>query len=101
VTKLTGFSGRLVFQVEGKTVAILQVDEHRVELLGGGKGGEARAVGTCKSEDDVRKILNGELDAVVAALQGRLTFDGDMLFAMKVLRALRAAPRTGAPRAGG
>jgi hypothetical protein len=33
---------------------------------------------------------------VVAALQGRLVIDGDVLFGMKVLRALRAAPRPGA-----
>jgi putative sterol carrier protein len=95
VTTLIGFAGRLAFEVDGKTLLALQVDDQRIDVIGG-DGGEARAVAICMSEDDARKILNGELDAVVAALQGRLAIDGDLEFAIKVLRTLRAAPQAAA-----
>jgi hypothetical protein len=100
VTTLTGLVGRLAFEVDGKTVAALQVDAQRIDVTGGDAGNAAepsRSTATCPSEDDVRQIVSGALDAVVAALQGRLVIDGDVLFGMKVLRALRAAPQPGAP----
>ena len=103
LTTLIGLTGRLAFEVDGKTVAALQVDDQRVEVSVGdaGNAGEPRSLATCPSEDDVRQILNGALDPVVAALQGRLVIDGDVLFGMKVLRALRAAPQPGAPAPAG
>ncbi len=104
VTTLTGLCGRLAFDVDGKTVAALQVDDQCIEVVTGGtagKGGAPRAVATCVSEDDVRQVLSCVLDPVVAALQGRLVIDGDVLFGMKVLRALRAAPQPGAPAPAG
>ena len=96
VTTLTGLVGRLAFEVDGNAVAALHVDDQRIEVSGA-DGGQARAIATCPSEDDVRQILSGALDPVVAALQGRLVIDGDLEFGMKVLRALRAAPQAGAP----
>lgn len=100
VTTLIGLTGRLAFEVDGKTVAALEVENQRVEVTGG-NAGEPRSIATCPSEDDVRQIMSGELDPVVAALQGRLVIDGDVLFGMKVLRALRAAPQAGAPAPAG
>jgi hypothetical protein len=98
VTSLTGLLGRLAFEVNGKAVATLYVDDERIDVTRGhgDNGGEPRSIVTCLSEDDVRQVLTGELDLVVAALQGRLVIDGDVLFGMKVLRALRAAPQPGA-----
>jgi putative sterol carrier protein len=102
VTTLIGLTGRLAFEVDGETVAALQVGDERIEVTGSDAddadgAGEPRSLVTCPSEDDVRQILSGALDPVVAALQGRLVIDGDVLFGMKVLRALRAAPQPGAP----
>ena len=97
VTTLSGLVGRLAFEVDGKAIAALHVDEQRIDVVFGANGGAARAVVTCLGEDDVRQVLSGALDPVVAALQGRLVIDGDVLFGMKVLRALRAAPQPGEP----
>jgi hypothetical protein len=96
VTTLTGLVGRLAFEVDGSTVAALHVEDQRIDVSGD-DGGQARAIAACPSADDVRQILSGALDPVVAALQGRLVIDGDLEFGMKVLRALRAAPQPGAP----
>lgn len=104
VTTLIGLAGRLAFEVDGKPVAALEVEDQRIEVFGSGSIGSAgapRSLATCRSEDDVRQILSGALDPVVAALQGRLVIDGDVLFGMKVLRALRAAPQPGAPAPAG
>ena len=105
VTTLTGLVGRLAFEVDGKTVAALQVDDQRIDVTGGdaGDGGEPpRSIATCLSEDDVRQVLSGVLDPVVAALQGRLVIDGDVLFGMKVLaRPAGRATAEGAGPAGG
>jgi putative sterol carrier protein len=103
VTSLTGLLGRLAFEVDGNTVAVLFVDEQRIDVAAGSgsNGGEPRSIVTCLSEDDVHQVLSGMLDPVVAALQGRLLIDGDVLFGMKVLRALRAAPHRGAPAPAG
>jgi hypothetical protein len=90
VTALAAPSGRMAFQVDGNTVTVLQIDDQRIEVVG--NGGEPRGLALCKSEDDVRALLRGDLDAIVAALQGRLTLGGDVLFGIRVMRALRAAP---------
>ncbi len=56
VTTLIGLTGRLAFEVDGKTVAALQVDDQRIEVTGGdaGNAGQPRSLATCPSEDDVR-----------------------------------------------
>jgi len=46
---------------------VLQIDDERIEVVGG-DGGEPRGLALCKSEDDVRALLRGDLDAIVAAL---------------------------------
>jgi putative sterol carrier protein len=80
--------------VDGRTIGVLQVDDGRVEMVGPGAPVQASVV--AKSQDDIQKILRGELNLVVAALQGRLAMDGDTMFALKVLRGLLA----GSPVAG-
>jgi len=101
VTTLNGLIGRLVFEVDGEAVAALQVEDESIAVTGGNAGEPWRSIVTCPSEDDVRGIVSGALDPVVAALQGRLVIDGDVVFGMKVLRALRAAPHPGAPAPAG
>jgi len=99
VTTLTGLAGRLTFEVAGEPVAALQVEDESIAVTGGTAGETSRAIVTCPSEDDVLQIVRGALDPVVAALQGRLVIDGDVLFGMEVLHALRAAPHPGASAA--
>ena len=100
VTTLTGMVGRLAFDVDGKTVAALQIEDERIAVTAGNAGEPWRSVVTCPSEDDVRQIVSSALDPVVAALQGRLVIDGDVVFGMAVLRALRAAPHPATSAAG-
>jgi len=76
--------------VNGRPVAIITVDDGAVTLTGG--GGDAQAVLVCDSEEDAMAILRGELNPVVAALQGRLTVEGDITLAMKTLSGMRGAP---------
>ena len=55
----------MAFQVDGNTVTVLQIDDERIEVVGG-DGGEPRGLALCRSEDDVRALLRGDLDAIVA-----------------------------------
>jgi len=87
---LEGVSGRLGFEVDGRTVTVLQIDDGRVELVQDPAPVNARVI--WKNQDDIEKFLRGDLNAVVAALQGRLALDGDMAFAIKVVHGMRAAP---------
>ena len=43
VTTLTGLLGRLAFEVDGKTVAALHVDDQRIDVTGGAGGRRRRA----------------------------------------------------------
>jgi hypothetical protein len=86
--------GSAVFNVGGKS--LLAVDVRG----GSGKlttkvGGAPRVVTTLDSKEVLDGIVDGQLHPVVAALQGRLAItDGDRVFALCVLLALRAsAPR--------
>ena len=97
---LEGIRGRLGFELDGRTVAVLEVQDGHIAIVEDGEPANARVI--WKREDDIKKFLGGELNVVVAALQGRLVLDGDALFAIKVLHGLRAAPPLAArPSEGG
>jgi putative sterol carrier protein len=87
--QLAGLRGRLKIDAGGKTVGVLQVDDGRVQLSPDTESPEAAII--CSAEDDVAKIVRGELNPVVAALQGRLAIHGDRIFAIKVVLGLAAA----------
>ena len=68
-----GITGRLGFEVNGR-MAILQIDDGRTELVT--DGGPVQAKLLCRSEEDFRKLASGELNPLVASLQGRLAIEG-------------------------
>jgi putative sterol carrier protein len=92
--QLAGLHGRLKIDAGGKTVGVLQVQDGKVELSSDGASAEARIV--CGAAEDVAKIVRGELNPVVAALQGRLSIHGDRIFAIKVVLGLAAAAKNAA-----
>jgi putative sterol carrier protein len=89
VEDLAGVSGRLAVEVDGKTVGELVIDDGHVEL--GGNGAPTQGVVGFKSAEDLWKVLRGQLNPVVASLQGRLTVQGDLAFAVKVILCISAA----------
>ena len=100
VAGLAGLSGRIGIQVGGKTAGVLQVEDGRAELVPEGAPVQASII--CKDEEVMKKLLSGEGNAVVAALQGRASLEGDAIFALKVIRALRVgSPFTAQPGQGG
>jgi hypothetical protein len=90
VSALPGIRGRLGFEVNGRVVAVLQLEDERIDLLHDEASVNARVV--WKDDGDIEKFLRGELNVVVASLQGRLALDGDVVFAIKVMHGMRAVP---------
>jgi hypothetical protein len=86
---LVGIRGRVRADVNGKPVGLVTVDDGTVTLTDG--GGDAQAVLVCDSEEDAMAIMRGELNPVVAALQGRLTIEGDITLAIKTLSGIRGS----------
>jgi putative sterol carrier protein len=95
VADLAGVSGRLSVEVDGKTVGELVVEDGHVEL--GGNGAPTQGVVAFKSAEDLWKVLRGQLNPVVASLQGRLTLQGDLAFAVKVILCIASASPFAAP----
>jgi putative sterol carrier protein len=85
---LKGLHGRLRIDVGGKTIGVLTVDDGHVELIN--DQGPADAVATCATAEDLKHLVRGEVNPVVAGLQGRVQLQGDMQFAIKVVLGLRA-----------
>jgi putative sterol carrier protein len=52
--------------------------------------GPADAVATCATAEDLKHLVRGEINPIIAGLQGRVQLTGDMLFAIKVVLGLRA-----------
>jgi hypothetical protein len=86
---LEGVNGRLRLQVGDKIAATLEVNDGYARL--GPAEGAAEAVAILDSEETVRRFQRGELNPVVAALQGRLELKGDLAFAIKVILGLQVA----------
>ena len=89
VPELAGTSGRLAVEVDGKIIGDLVVEDGRVEL--GGDSAPAQGTIAFRSAEDLWKTLRGELNPVVAALQGRMTVQGDLALAIKVMLSVSAA----------
>jgi putative sterol carrier protein len=96
--ELAGLSGRLRVRAGGRMVGVLRVDAGEVEMAP--DDGTADATLLCASEADLDQILRGELNVVVAALQGRLAMEGDLQLAVKMVLSLSAAARNRAGQAG-
>ena len=85
---LEGFSGRLGLRVAGAPVGVLKVEDGEVEIE---PDGEAATLLTADSEPTLVCLLSGELQMIVAALQGRARVQGDIGVAIRIFFGLRAA----------
>jgi putative sterol carrier protein len=93
--------GRIAIVIDGKTAALLAIEDGQARLTGG-DGGDPRATILCRSLDDFRKVVRGERNLVVASLRGEVGVRGDLTFAIQVIRAIRSGmPFDGANVKGG
>jgi putative sterol carrier protein len=81
-------SGRLAVNAQGKPVGNIEVHEGRVTVSY--QTGDATAVANVDDREDFLSIIRGQLNPVVAAIQGRLTLEGDPEFAIEVILAQNA-----------
>lgn len=88
VAELAGTDGRIGVEVDGKPVGELRVADGHVELVG--ESAPTQGVVAFASAEDFWKILRGELNPIVCALQGRLAIQGDLAFTIRVVLAIAA-----------
>ena len=93
VPGLEGVTGRLRIEVganeaSSRLFGVLSVNDGDVEfVLGDGEAGTLVRVATY---DDIEAFLLGELNPVVATLQGRLAIEGDLELASRIILALQS-----------
>ena len=92
---LAGIRGRLLLAVASKPVASLFVDDGHVELVSDITPADATA-GFVDGQT-LTDVLGSHLNPVVAALQGRLRLDGNLVFATKTLLGLQVDKPFSAP----
>jgi hypothetical protein len=96
---LTGVHGTLRFVVGRAPVLTMTVDDGEVRIAEG--DGPADTTVICGSEDDVKRLVAGELNIIITGLLGRLELEGDVALGLQVLHALRdvGVPRQGVDHA--
>jgi hypothetical protein len=85
---LEGITGRLRIEVAGKLLGVLAVNDGDVDFVLG--DGEAGTVAYVRTREDLLYFLRGELNPVVAVLQGRLSIEGDQELASRIILGLQA-----------
>jgi hypothetical protein len=70
-----------------RPVATLAIDDSEVRIAKG--DGPADTTAICRSEDDVNRLISGELNPVIAILLDHLEMVGDVALGMQVLYSLR------------
>ncbi|MFL5305543.1 MAG: SCP2 sterol-binding domain-containing protein [Polyangia bacterium] len=90
ISVLADVSGTVRLQVGEERAGAIAVQHGSVTLTGHSPEYAAACL-TVSSMDDFVSIVRGELNAVVAAIQGRLAFSGDIELGMRVVLALNAA----------
>ncbi len=86
---LAGLSGRMRVDVGDQPAATIHLDHGRIWATEPDLESEATAV--VQDRADFERMLAGELNPVVAAIQGRLVLRGDPELAVRVIFALSAA----------
>jgi putative sterol carrier protein len=93
VPSLAGMSGRIRIDVAGQTTRVLEIENGMVLARPAAGAEDADAVIECEGEEIVAAFSRGELNPIAAVLQGRLRFEGDRAFAVKVFLGLQAMVR--------
>ena len=83
-----GITGRLRIEVGGKLFGVLAVNDGDVDFVLG--DGEAGTVAYVRTREDLVHFLRGELNPVVAVLQGRISVEGDQELASRIILGLQS-----------
>jgi putative sterol carrier protein len=87
VLALAGRTGRLRVDIGSEVACMIEISDGAVTVKPG--DGEADAVAICDSAETAVALRRGEINPIVAILQGRLSLGGDPAFAFEVILALR------------
>jgi putative sterol carrier protein len=87
VPTLKHVRGSLRVEVGERCLGVIQVQDGIVVLLG--PDAPAEAVVTTSEEDALYLLLRGEMNAIVASIQGQLDLAGDAALAAKVIHAIQ------------
>jgi hypothetical protein len=85
---LVGVYGRVLIEVAGKPVARLIVEGINIELIPDTTG-PSEACLVCTTDDDLRKLLKGELNPFIASMRGWVRIRGDRNLGTRVLLGLQ------------
>ncbi len=89
VSSLAGLSARLRLDVGGQPARMLEIHDGTVSSRPAAGAEDADAVLQCDSEETVAAFRRGELNPIVAMLQGRMHPDGDAALAIRVIQGLQ------------
>src|SRR5262245_59219901 len=78
--ELQGVYGTLLFEVEGGGAWSVQIDDGKVVIADGRPSGRVDCTLTANDED-MALVLSGRQNLLTAAMQGRITFQGDPMLA--------------------
>ena len=90
VPSLAGLSARLRVDVAGQPARMLEIHDGTFSSRPAAGAEDADAVLRCDSEETVAAFSRGELNPVVAMLQGRMHPEGDAALAIRVIQGLQA-----------
>jgi len=89
---LAGVEGLLLLELEGNPLATLRIDNGHAQLARDTRTADAAAadaVADFSEEQALIEVLSGELNPVVAILQGRMHVSGNHIFATKTVLGLQ------------
>jgi putative sterol carrier protein len=89
VPNLKGVTGRLCLSVKDETKFLLELNDGTARPVAVGAA-TPDATLHCHDPADVARVLRGEINVIVAALQGRLYLTGDREFGARVMLGLNA-----------
>jgi predicted lipid carrier protein YhbT len=87
VEGLLGVTGRVRVDIGDRLLGVLEVEDGNVILRPGARDADAVVIVT--DPNDFKGLVSGHLNPVVAALQGRLTVEGDTEMAIRVILGLQ------------
>jgi putative sterol carrier protein len=87
VEALSGVTGKVRVDIGDRVLGVLEVEDGNVILRPGERDADAVVIVT--DPNDFKALVNGHLNPVIAALQGRLTVAGDTEMAIRVILGLQ------------